>query len=205
MFETYQQEKQKSIPYKENPETYVPDIKEIDKMRKDELVRYARSLSAECIEAINKDINRSIIASGKWFLYDSTKNTHDNFMGDPNIGTFKKEYIFGSRVHDDLFDIAISTPNKEFENIISDLSEDKQLAVRELLHFNIIGPTKYSIDNGKLPYEDKIKEYFPVQFYIYTRFLRLVFDYIEKGYNVDIQDEKDVLFATGINVITINI
>ena len=61
MFETYQQEKQKSIPYKENPETYVPDIKEIDKMRKDELVRYARSLSAECIEVINKDINRTMI------------------------------------------------------------------------------------------------------------------------------------------------
>ena len=191
------------------PNFIVPDIYNINYMRDSALLHYAAVLAKSVTETINKDINNSILKTGCWECYDALKNVPDSFTDPPTIFTLRRKFIFDNKYYDTEYDSIVINKNDKFENIIKDSKEDEQFAIRELIKFFIIGALKYFIKNNgdKLPYEEDIKKFFPVQYYIYTEFLNLINMYISKEYKVQIKDEKKINYPPGdaINIISISV
>lgn len=195
--------------YSLKPKIQIPDITKIDDMRKEALNGYALELSKSVIENINNSINRSIIKIGYWEGLDAVKNIPTMYPYDAQEFSIKKKFIFKNKLYDHEYDLEVTGKNKDFEDMIKSIPEDKQFTIRELLNFYIIGATEYSLKNGKLiNHEEHIKDYYPVQYYIYSGFLHMIHEYLDKGYKIEINDEKklDRLgIGDGVNVIDIKI
>lgn len=195
--------------YSLKPKIQIPDITKIDDMRKEALNEYALELSKSVIENINNTINRSIIKIGYWEGLDAVKNIPDTYLYDAQEFSIKKKFIFKNKLYDHEYDLEVTGKNKDFEDMIKSIPEDKQFIIREILNFYIIGATEYSLKNGKLiSHEEHIKDYYPVQYYIYSGFLHMIHEYLDKGYKIEINDEKklDRLgIGDGVNVIDIKI
>ena len=195
--------------YSLKPKIQIPDITKIDDMRKEALNEYALELSKSVIENINNTINRSIIKIGYWEGLDAVKNIPTMYPYDAQEFSIKKKFIFKNKLYDHEYDLEVTGKNKDFEDMIKHITEDEQFIIRELLNFYIIGATEYSLKNGKLvPHEEHIKDYYPVQYHIYSGFLHMIHEYLDKGYKIEINDEKklDRLgIGDGVNVIDIKI
>ena len=195
--------------YSLKPKIQIPDITKIDDMRKEALNEYALELSKSVIENINDTINRSIIKIGYWEGLDAVKNIPTMYPYDAQEFSIKKKFIFKNKLYDHEYDLEVTGKNKDFEDMIKSIPEDKQFTIRELLNFYIIGATEYSLKNGKLiNHEEHIKDYYPVQYYIYSGFLHMIHEYLDKGYKIEINDEKKLGrlgIGDGVNVIDIKI